>query len=93
MAQWRQTGKDEMRAAFRSHRIFPFPCGLQRMMFVQVGQMIAAGESRQRKVRTPPGSMPRRKRGGVGRKPGATESVAENKPPEAQAEGKGEKAG
>jgi len=48
-------------------------------------QMIAAGASWQRKVRTPPGSMPRKMRGGGGPKPGAMESVTENKPPAAQA--------
>jgi len=35
----------------------------------------------ERKVRTPSGSMPRKRRGGAGRKPGAMESVTENKPP------------
>ena len=38
-------------------------------------------ENRQRKVRTPQGSMPCRTRGRRRRKPGATESVTENKPP------------
>jgi len=56
-------------------------------------QMIAVGASRQRKVRTPQGSMPCRMRGGAGRKSGAMESVTENKPPAAQVAGKGEKAG
>src|SRR3954470_16351979 len=34
-----------------------------------------------RKVRTPPGTMPCRRRGHRGRKPVVTESVTENKPP------------
>jgi len=44
-------------------------------------QVIAVGFGRERKVRTPPGSMPRKTRGSVSRKRGATESVTENIPP------------
>ena len=44
-------------------------------------QMIARSSGCERKVRTPSGSMPRRMRGRVRRKPGVTESVTENKPP------------
>ena len=63
-------------------------------MLAVVEQTIAVGPlDWQRKVRTPTGSMPRRMRGGVRPKSGAMESVTENKPPTAQAEGQGEKAG
>jgi len=43
--------------------------------------MIAPEFISERKVRTPQGSMPRKTRGRFRRKPVATESVTENKPP------------
>ena len=49
--------------------------------------------ARERKVRTPPDSRPWRIRGRGGRKSATTDSVTENRPPGAQAPGKGEKAG
>ena len=55
------------------------------MILLAGEQVIAAGFGRERKVRTPPGSMPRKTRGGGGRKSGATESVTENIPPAAPA--------
>jgi len=49
--------------------------------------------ARERKVRTPPGSRPWRIHGHGGRKPDATDSVTETRPPGAQVSGKGETAG
>jgi len=55
--------------------------------------MVAHGASRERKVRTPQGSVPQKSCGAAWLKLRWMESVTENKPPESQDSGKGEKAG
>ena len=60
------------------------------------GRRSLSGSLGERKVRTPSGSMPRRRRGGAGPKLRVTESVTENIPPggfQWKQPGKGEKAG